>query len=287
MTTSSAALRLVRALASQRLVQFVAIGGCIFAIAPPAPPGRDVELRRDAIAGLFVADAQRGASITRDRAGEIEQRLIEDEILYREGLRLGFDREDGVVRQRIIQKVLFMAEELGGASRPPSDDELRAWFEAHPERWARPPRIRFRHVFAHEEADLPPVPVGDAPTGGVASPIGPEMTADLTRIEDKLGAEFARSVDQLAPGTWSAPIRSTFGHHRVRVIEREAARPARFEEVRRSVAEEFSIDRRQEAVATYVKQAFAKYRVAIDGEPVRSIEPLRRIAFRTSASGED
>lgn len=92
------ALRIARALAAQRLVQFAVIGAAIFAVAPPAPADRAIELRRDAIAALFVADAKRGTSITSERASEIEERLIEDEILYREGVRLGFDRDDGIVR---------------------------------------------------------------------------------------------------------------------------------------------------------------------------------------------
>ena len=282
------ALRVARAIASQRIVQFAVIGGAIFAIAPGPPPSdRGIELRRDALAALFVADAARGTSITRERAAEIEERMIEDEILYREGVRLGFDRDDGIVRQRVIQKVLFMAEELGGASRPPSDEELRAWSAAHAERFVKPARIRFRHVFAAEKADLPSAPEGDLPVGGAVSPIGPEMTADLPYIEARLGAGFARAVAELAPGAWSGPIQSAFGHHLVRVVEREAGRPARFEEVRKSVVEQLSLDRRQEAIASYLEKAFAKYRVTVDGEPVPAIEPLRRIAFRGAPSGED
>lgn len=281
------ALRVVRAIAEQRLVQFAVIGGAIFAIAPAASSDRDIELRRDAVAALFVADAQRGASITSERVREIEERLIEDEILYREGVRLGFDRDDGIVRQRVIQKVLFMAEELGGASRPPSDAELQAWFADHPERFVQPVRIRFRHVFAPEKDALPAAPEGDTPIGGSVSPIGPEMHADLTHIEGKLGRGFARAVAVLKPGSWSAPIQSAFGYHLVRVMERDEGRPARFEEVRASVVEQFAVDRRQEAIARYLQQAFAKYRVSIDGVPVRALTPQRRIAFRSGASGED
>ena len=43
----------------------------------------------------------------------------------------------------------------------------------------------------------------------------------------------------------------------------------------------------EEAIATFLEQAFAKYRVAIDGVPVRALKPLRRIAFRSATSGED
>jgi hypothetical protein len=45
--------------------------------------------------------------------------------LYREALRLGLDVGDPIVRQRLIQKVLFVAEDLGGATRTPREAEPR------------------------------------------------------------------------------------------------------------------------------------------------------------------
>ena len=37
---------------------------------------------------------------------------VREEILYREGLALGLDRDDPLLRQRIAQKMKFMADEI-------------------------------------------------------------------------------------------------------------------------------------------------------------------------------
>src|SRR5262245_41332924 len=112
--------------ARSRLLQFLVIGGLIFVLAPRPPSRRDIVLDGSALAVLEQAQAQRLGKpvLDADEVREVRTRAVEDEIVYREALRLGLDRDDNVVRQRLIQKVLFLAEDLAGASRAPTDDEL-------------------------------------------------------------------------------------------------------------------------------------------------------------------
>jgi parvulin-like peptidyl-prolyl isomerase len=131
------------------------------------------------------------------------------------------------------------------------------------------------------------VPEGDAAVGGEISPVGPEIDEELPQIEMTFGAPFASAVAALSPGSWSVPIQSAFGWHLVRVIARADGRPARFEEVRSRVLEQFSVYRRQEAIARYLTGAFGKYRVDVDGKPLKSFVASRRLAYRGVPSGED
>src|SRR4051794_33212311 len=95
-----------------RLLQFLVLGAIIFAVAPRgAAPGR-ISLKGDYLRALEVAEASRRASAA---GAEVERRAIEDEVLYREALRLGLDQGDPLVRGHLIQKVLLLAEDLGGA----------------------------------------------------------------------------------------------------------------------------------------------------------------------------
>ena len=187
----------------------------------------------------------------------------------------------------MIQKTLFLAEELGGASRPPTEDELRAYLASHPERFTLPPRIRFRHIFARRPEGLPSSPAPDDPGGGEVSPVGPGVDAELPWIEQRLGAPFGEALSALAPGAWSRPIRSAFGWHLVRVVSRIDGRPARLEDVRARVIEQFQVSRRQDAVAAYLAKAFGNYRVDIDGHPVSRLSESGRVAQRSVPSAED
>jgi peptidyl-prolyl cis-trans isomerase C len=49
---------------------------------------------------------------------------VREEILYREALALGLDKNDTIVKRRLAQKMEFLAEDVA-ALRDPTSDELR------------------------------------------------------------------------------------------------------------------------------------------------------------------
>jgi hypothetical protein len=112
------------------LLHFLWIGALLFAAdrwlaAEPAPepvtiPGARVE----ELSALFMARAGRPPD-----AAELEGLLlaeVNDELLYREAVRLGFDRDDPVVQQRLVRNMQFAradggAPASGGPGAPGAD----------------------------------------------------------------------------------------------------------------------------------------------------------------------
>jgi hypothetical protein len=279
-------------LARHRLAQFGVLGGLLFALGPKQGSTRDIAIDGARLRALHAAEASRnGVPLLDDRAARaVDQRALEDELLYREGVRLGLDKNDGIVRERVIQKVLFLAEELAGATKPPTDEELARFFERQRDRWSTGDHVTLEHVFqrspealeaflaAGEGARLP---------DSEPCPLPRTLDVDLADLDTKLGAGFSASVATAPEGRWAGPFKSAYGYHLVRVEERRAARPPTLDEVRPRVVEAFAVDRRQEATARFLRDAFARYHVTVDGEPLSTFEPSRRIAFRAASSGED
>jgi hypothetical protein len=282
----------LRAALQNRLLQFVVLGGLIFAVAPPPVSQRDIVLDGATLAALERAQAQRLGKpvLDSDETARVRMRAIEDEILYREALRLGFDTDDGIVRQRLIQKVLFLAEDLAGTSTTATEDELRAFFAATREQWTRPPRIRLLHVYgapAHEAtlAALRPEAVaaeaaepGVPPALGDAFPLSRTVTASRDDVAADYGDAFAGAVFALAPGTWSGPIRSKHGWHLVKVLELQAGGPATFDDVRGKLPLIHLVARKKDATARYLREAAARYRITVDGRRLDALPPTDRIA---------
>ena len=71
---------------------------------------------------------------------------IREEVLYREGLAMGLDKDDTIVKRRMAQKVQFLAEDVAAAHEP-STAELKAWFDKNTEKFALPSRYSFRHIY--------------------------------------------------------------------------------------------------------------------------------------------
>jgi hypothetical protein len=65
--------------------------------------------------------------------------------LYERARRLGLDRTDVVVRRLLVQKMRLLAARLD--ERPPSDAELEAFYAAQRDAYRPPDRVSFWHVF--------------------------------------------------------------------------------------------------------------------------------------------
>jgi hypothetical protein len=295
------AARLVRAAVRSRLVQFAAIGSVIFAIAPASrAPGRDVHVSAPQLAALRSERARRLGvrALTEDDVQRVEQRAIEDELLVREAQRLGLDDGDAIVRQRLVQKMLFLVEEMAGASRVPTEEEIAAYYTETADRWTRAPRVSFVHVVAPTSeiaASLRPRVVawsaasapGAVPPFGDALPVSRSVSARVADVAQTFGASFGEALRRLAVGEWSAPIASRLGFHLVRVSASEPARRAELAEVHDEVRAALVEERRRRAVDAWMRASLARYRVDVDGRAVVALSPSDRAAARGSASGED
>lgn len=208
------------------------------------------------------------------------QRLIDsyvhDEVLYREGLKLGLDRDDPVVRRRVLQKLDVLTEERG-APAAPTNAELSAYLAAHAARYARPAVIGFDQVMfegaRHRDridadvaasrmrlaAGADPATMGDATMLPAHVPPTP---ADA--IARDFGEDFADALAKLPIGGWQGPVMSGFGVHLVRINARTPGAPATLAEARAAVTRDWENDRRIATNADYYRDLRKHYHVVVD-----------------------
>jgi hypothetical protein len=210
------------------------------------------------------------------------QRLVEgrvrEEILYREALALGLDRNDGVVRRRMVQKIEMLTQDLALLADP-TPEELRAFFEEHRDEYQVPPRRSFSHVYfnldqrgAAAEADahrllaelraLDPAP-SRAP--GRGDPTMIESDFDLVtprEVRRVFGDRFAESLFALGSG-WQGPVLSGYGLHLVHVGERVEARTPELEEIRDRLVYHYNRVRRDEAREALYQGLAGQYEITI------------------------
>ena len=266
------------------LVHFLVLALSIFALYGAL--NRNDEPRADAIvvtgakieqlAGLFVKTWQRPPS-TSEVKGLIDDH-VKEEILVREALALGLDKDDTVIRRRLRLKMEFLSQ-AQAESATPSEAELETFLKANPNRFRIDPMLSFRQVF------LSPERRGEAVEQDVASVIdtlraqpdtNPATLGDPTMLPAGLppthkaaigqifGAAFAEALAQTPPGKWAGPLKSSFGLHVVHVGESRPGRQATLSEVRDSAAREWTNERRQQAEDTQLAKAMERYRVRIE-----------------------
>ena len=70
---------------------------------------------------------------------------MREEVFYREGLALGLDRDDLVVRNRVKQKMEVLGEDAMAAE--PSEADLQKYLDEHREVFAIPAALSFEQVY--------------------------------------------------------------------------------------------------------------------------------------------
>ncbi len=146
-----------RGLWREPLVLMVALGVAIFAFDAWRRSGRadpqTIEVTdtvRQHVASELKARLGRAPSDEELAAGV--ERWIDREVLYREALALGLDRDDPVIRDRLVRKVEFIQQSVA----PPvevDDVTLQAYAAAHPERYGARMRYDFVQLAYAKAAD--------------------------------------------------------------------------------------------------------------------------------------
>jgi hypothetical protein len=180
---------------------------------------------------------------------------IREEVLYREGMALGLDRGDPVLRRRIAQKIEFISEELDVL--PPTEQELKAWFEDYADDYRLDPRFSFRQLYFNPtvrgesldraiESARKALAAGNVPDSDTTLLPAKVNDASLAEIRRAFGDGFAESLAGLSVGEWLGPVASGYGAHLVRIDQTQAARIPGFDEVRAAVERDFRANRASE-----------------------------------------
>lgn len=213
--------------------------------------------------------------------GALEQH-IRQEVLYREALARGYDRDDLVVRRAMQQKMEFLAASQA-LQEPPSEEEIEAFFALRKERYRLPAVLSFAQVYlspdqrgaAAEQAAIDLLaqlraedPEPDAlRTWGDAIMLD-TFYADQTErdVSAAFGELFAEAVVRLPIGEWQGPVSSGYGLHLVKVIEREDSRVPEWREVADRVVNDMEFEARAAARDQLYQEIAQNYEVVPDGQ---------------------
>jgi len=240
----------IRRLLGEPLLHFLLLGAVLFAFyrwkAPADPVGRRIVITQGVVDDLVTQHvAARGREPSPAELSRLIESYVHDEILYREGVALGLDRDDIVVKRRVRQKIEVMAEEEAAAGAPTAAD-LSAYLAANQARFLQPAILTFEQV---GKPSLLPQRITQTPADLVARDFGPS---------------FVAALEKAPVGEWIGPIESSFGAHHVRVSDRRPAVVPQLADVRDQVVREWENERRQRARSDAYARMRRAYDVTID-----------------------
>ncbi|MGA8052359.1 MAG: peptidylprolyl isomerase [Burkholderiales bacterium] len=282
----------MKRLLREPLVHFLLIGAVLFGLYSVTQSGRpatskEIRLSLDEIAQLtLLYQSQWRRPPTPQELERMVENKVQQEVLYREALAMGLDKDDEIVKRRMAQKMQFLAEDVA-AAREPTTAELRSWFEKNSAKFAQPPRLSFRHLYfspdrrgarARDDAEQALAKLGGQPVDAkIASSLAdPFMFQDYYRdrapdyLAKEFGPQFAVAVAKLPPGSWQGPIESGFGWHLVFVDTVIPGRVPAFEEVEPDIRTAWLGEQKALAWEKAYKKMRANYTVLLPAPPESS-----------------
>ena len=278
---------MLRRLLKEPLVHFLALALVVFAVygvintSEAEKPDRIVITgpRIEQIAGLFAKAWQRPPTVAELK--DLIDDYVKEEILVREALALGLDKDDTVIRRRLRLKMEFLSDAESEALSP-TDAELEAYLRANPGKFEIDPMIAFRQIYLNparrrgtldrdaatiievllSSARADPSALGDSTLLPSELPV-----TSKSSISQIFGREFADALRNATPDQWTGPVKSAFGFHIVRVSEYKTGRIPALDEVRDAVAREWANDKRKARQDARFNELLKRYQVTIESAP--------------------
>jgi peptidyl-prolyl cis-trans isomerase C len=281
-------------LAREPLVQFLLIGTCIYAAyafygAPPEAIDDKAVIVNSARVESFIGQWEKrwNRPPTRQELDGVIEKFVHDDILYRQAIAMGLDKDDPVTRRRMAQKLEFLTSDIA-LFKEPAVAELEKYFKDHQARYREADRITFRHVFidpdlrgdstlddaaellaqlrAAGEPDTPVLESGDR----LMSQDFFDKASQLD-VQRELGSGFAEAVMGLEPRKWHGPVLSGFGVHLVYILALQPAPQPAFEDVRSVVLADWQKEQQERFNADFYESLKSGFEIVIAEPPAGGV----------------
>lgn len=189
------------------------------------------------------------------------ERLIDEELLVQQALRLGLAAADRRVRGELVAGIVdSVVAEVDGET--PTPEAVAAHYAANHDLFAQPGRLRIESVrFA--DADRAALGrealVAGESTAAVEARLGvpavapvPDALLPLAKLRDYVGPAVVEGIGGLEVGRWSEPIGLAEGYVLVRIHEREAVETPPLAEIESLVRRDLVRRRGDEALRRYL-----------------------------------
>ncbi len=259
------------------LFHFLLIGTLLFGlfyIINPSEDKEEIVIDEELVNELVAKWGQkRNRQPTLNEIQGLISEYLEQEIFYREALKMNLDHNDEIVKRRLAQKMQFISDELAETLQP-TEEMLLSYYENNKENYKKPA------IFTLEQLYFSPDTREDATKDAqevLASNDIPEQADPLslprsyqntsgTKIAIDFGTRFATGIDSLSLNQWHGPILSGLGVHLVKINKKEPSGYYSYNEVKREVGLDYNFEANNKFKTDLLNELLKNYNIVYDLE---------------------
>lgn len=169
---------------------------------------------------------------------------VYNEVMSREAVKLGLDKEDGIIRRRLVQKMSFVSSNFAALVEP-TEKELRTFLAQHQKEFMSEQRISFllqsSVILGKEQHNMSEW----------------EVSRNFWRT-------FAHKVFTLPVGVWSNDVMSAYGKVDVFVKEKTNAQKRPFSDIRPKLKAAWQLQEKIKLEKRFYEKLKNDYRIEIE-----------------------
>ena len=294
-------MNLLKKYAHEPLLHFVVIGLVLFYLVEIFYPNSDsytqsqntIAFDQDKIIQFLqfqnkafnVANAKaKWLSMNDTEKSQLMTDYIREEVMYREALSLGLEKDDQIIRRRLIQKIEFINRGFQSDMAKIDEKEIEQFFNQHKQEYQIDPSITFTHVF-FDKTFYDPKGHGDK-TLQVATQTLQTLNATEVPFEkasqfgqrfyfhrnyvdrtpafvaSHFGEEFSQNTFKFPQANkWYGPVTSKYGQHLIMVSKNLPSRVPKLGEVAGQVLDHLQRIKQRELKQKALSKMMGKYQL--------------------------
>jgi len=214
---------------------------------------------------------------------QIIDNLVTNELLYRQAMKKGLDKDPQVQNQVLTQKrsvyVRALLDQI--VEERTTKEVLRKEFENNKEKYSKP-QIKAAHILVKEEKTAKKV-LKKIKKGGDFAALAKEYSQDPSNKDkggdlgwfprERMVKEFSDKAFSMKPGEISDPVKTRFGYHIIKLEERRDFQP--YDEVKDRIKADLTRNLRKDYVEELKKEAKIEIKVESAPPPLKGGLPSR------------
>jgi peptidyl-prolyl cis-trans isomerase C len=212
--------------------------------------------------------------------------IVKKDILYQEALKKGIDKDPdfksrlGEFKKLTLASMLLEKEIM--SKDKVSDQDVKDYYNKHKEEFATTSQIRASHILVKTEEEANKV-LARLKKGEKFEELAKKESLDTASAANggdigyfsrgQLVPEFEKAAASLKVGELSAPVKTAYGYHIIKVTDKKAGPVLEFDRVKDIIAQRLSGERQKAAFDSYIEGLRKNYKVEINKDVLAQVAP--------------
>jgi len=210
--------------------------------------------------------------------------LIKKELLYQEAMKKGLDKNAEYQKKledfkKLTLISVLLEKQIEDKSKV-TEQEVKDYYEKHKNELASISQMRASHILVKSEDEAQKI-LARIKKGEDFAKIAEKSSLDTGTAKNggdlgyfsqgQMVPEFESAAARLKVGEISAPVKTRFGYHIIKVTDKKMGKPIEFEKIKNNIQQRLASEKQKEFFDSYISDLKNQYKVDINKEAVAKL----------------